>query len=93
MPDAKLTLTQRIEVGEGEVRITGPKTRLLRTLVTSGGVLKTANHVRGFFPNWLAGTGQAENFSFAIPLPDFDQRRLKVACRAQGEQAFAGYLS
>jgi len=32
-------LAQRIEVGESEVRITGSKTRLLRTLIASGGVL------------------------------------------------------
>src|SRR5258707_10029565 len=49
-------LTQRVDVGEAEVRITGSKLTLLRTLVASGAVVKSAtNDVRSFVPKWLPG--------------------------------------
>jgi hypothetical protein len=48
-------LAQRVDVGEAEIRITGSKLTLLRTLVASGGVVKSAtNDVRSFVPKWLA---------------------------------------
>src|SRR5258708_39986651 len=47
-------LAQRVDVGEAEIRITGSKLTLLRTLVASGGVVKSAtNDVRRFVPNGL----------------------------------------
>ena len=47
-------LAQRVDVGETEIRITGSKLTLLRTLVASGGVVGTAtNDVRSFVPKWL----------------------------------------
>ena len=49
-------LAQRVDVGEAEVRITGSKLTLLRTLVASSGVVKSATHdVRSFVPKWLPG--------------------------------------
>jgi site-specific DNA recombinase len=49
-------LAQRVDVGEAEIRITGSKLTLLRTLVASGGVVGTAtNDVRSFVPKWLPG--------------------------------------
>jgi site-specific DNA recombinase len=49
-------LTQRVDVGEAEVRITGSKLTLLRTLVASEPVVKSAtNDVRSFVPKWLPG--------------------------------------
>jgi hypothetical protein len=48
-------LAQRVDVGEAEIRITGSKLTVLRTLVASGGVVKSAtNDVRSFLPKWLA---------------------------------------
>ncbi|MBV5265010.1 recombinase family protein [Pinisolibacter aquiterrae] len=49
-------LVQRIEVGDDEIRIKGSKTKLLQTLVASGGVSggnSATNGVRSFVPNWL----------------------------------------
>src|SRR5947209_4699923 len=47
-------LAQRVDVGEAEIRITGSKLTLLRTLAASGGVVKSAtNDVRSFVPKWL----------------------------------------
>ena len=49
-------LAQRVDVGEAEIRITGSKLTLLRTLAASGGVVKSAtNDVRSFVPKWLPG--------------------------------------
>ncbi|GAA4824015.1 recombinase family protein [Sphingosinicella ginsenosidimutans] len=44
-------LAQRVEVAEGEVRIMGSKSRLLRTLVANGGV----GGVPGQEPKWRSG--------------------------------------
>ncbi|MBN9567089.1 MAG: recombinase family protein [Alphaproteobacteria bacterium] len=49
-------IAQRVDVGDSEVRITGSKVRLLRTLIASGGVAGTVEReVRAFVPNWLPG--------------------------------------
>ena len=45
-------LAQRVEVADGEVRIMGSKTTLLRTLTTIGGVETAAGGVRISVPNW-----------------------------------------
>ncbi|MFZ5558693.1 MAG: recombinase family protein [Pseudomonadota bacterium] len=47
-------LAQRVEVAEGEVRIMGSKTNLLRTLAGSG-VAASAGAVPSFVPNWRRG--------------------------------------
>lgn len=50
------TFAQRIEVGEGEVRVMGSKPRLLKSLLSAGGVvLNRTNEVRSFEPKWLPG--------------------------------------
>lgn len=49
-------LAQRVEVAEGEVRIMGSKTNLLRTLAAaSGGVAASAGGVPSFVPKWRRG--------------------------------------
>jgi hypothetical protein len=45
-------LAQRVEVADGEVRIMGSKTTLLRTLAAIGGVETAAGGVRISVPNW-----------------------------------------
>ena len=45
-------LAQRVEVGQGEVRIIGSKTELLRTLTASAGGKSAAFGVRSFIPKW-----------------------------------------
>jgi hypothetical protein len=45
-------LTQRVEVAEGEVRITGSGSELLRTLAASGGPKSAAGGVPSFVPKW-----------------------------------------
>ncbi len=48
-------LAQRIEVANGtDVRITGSKTELLRTLIAVAGVGSAEFRVRGFIPKWRA---------------------------------------
>jgi site-specific DNA recombinase len=56
-------LTQRVDVGEAEVRITGSKLTLLQTLVASGAVVKSAtNDVRSFVPEVARLPGYVSNF-------------------------------
>ena len=47
-------LAQRVEVGNGEVRIMGPKTELRRTRVAASGVGGATIGVRGLEPKWRA---------------------------------------
>ena len=47
-------LAQRVEVGDGEIRIMGSKTELLRTLVAASSVGTAAIGVRSFEPKWRA---------------------------------------
>jgi len=48
-------LAQRVEVANGtEVRISGSKTELLRTLIACAGVGSAEFRVRGFIPKWRA---------------------------------------
>jgi hypothetical protein len=52
--DARGLVPPGFDVGEAEIRITGSKLTLLRTLAASGGVVKSAtNDVRSFVPKWL----------------------------------------
>ena len=44
-------LAQRVEVGQGEIRIIGSKTELLRTLAAGGGKSAVFG-VRSFIPRW-----------------------------------------
>lgn len=46
------TLAQRVEVAEGEVRIMGSRSELLRTLVAAGGGQTAAPGVRSSVPKW-----------------------------------------
>ena len=48
-------LAQRVEVGDGEVRIMGSKSDLLRTLAAAGGVGALPGAVPSFVPKWRIG--------------------------------------
>ncbi len=48
-------LAQRVEVAEGEVRIMGSRSELLRTLAASAGVKSAASGVPSFVPKWRTG--------------------------------------
>ena len=48
-------LAQRVEVGDGEVRIMGSRSELLRTLAAGGGVVSAAGGVPSFVPKWRRG--------------------------------------
>jgi predicted phage gp36 major capsid-like protein len=56
-------LAQRVEVADGEVRIMGSKTTLLRTLTTIGGVETAAGGVRISVPNWRSETNRNPTLS------------------------------
>ncbi|MGB8527078.1 MAG: hypothetical protein WCD75_09595 [Rhodoplanes sp.] len=56
-------LAQRVEVADGEVRIMGQKTTLLRTLATIGGVETAAGGVRISVPNWRRGSPSVKKYS------------------------------
>jgi hypothetical protein len=58
-------LAQRVEVAEGEVRILGPKSRLLQTLVANGGV--NAVPTQGL--KWRMGCPPIGNLAQSIELP------------------------
>ena len=45
-------LAQRVEVNDGEVRIMGSKSDLLRTLAAAGGLGTSAGVVPTFVPKW-----------------------------------------
>ncbi len=47
-------LAQRVEVADGEVRIMGSRSELLRTLASASGV-RSAGPVRSFVPKWRRG--------------------------------------
>ena len=48
-------LAQRVEVAEGEVRIMGSKSDLLRTLTAAGGAGTLPGAVPSFVPKWRRG--------------------------------------
>ncbi len=48
-------LAQRVEVAEGEVRIMGSRSELLRTLAASAGAKSAAGGVPSFVPKWRRG--------------------------------------
>lgn len=50
--DPLRALAQRVEVADGEVRITGSKSHQLRTLAAASGVLSAAHGVSGSVPKW-----------------------------------------
>jgi site-specific DNA recombinase len=54
-------LAQRVEVNDGEVRIMGSKSDLLRTLAAAGGAGTVAGAVPSFVPNWRSGSPQNHN--------------------------------
>ncbi|MFM9829435.1 MAG: zinc ribbon domain-containing protein [Sphingomonas sp.] len=53
--DQLRALAQRVEVAEGEVRIMGSKSDLLRTLAAGGGSGTLPGAVPSFVPNWRSG--------------------------------------
>lgn len=62
-------LAQRVEVSDEEVRITGAKSNLLRTLVaiSTSGVKSDTLGVPSFVPNWRRGGFEPRaNFSLRI---------------------------
>jgi hypothetical protein len=62
-------LAQRIEVANGtDVRITGSKTELLRTLIAVAGVGSAEFGVRGFKPKWRPSPDQTDLFYSEILL-------------------------
>jgi site-specific DNA recombinase len=90
-------LVQRIEVGTDEIRIKGSRTKLLQTLVASGGsggVELATNGVRSFVPNWLAGVVEDANYEFSISLlpaiPDLPKVRKRDRDRAEAIRLAGG---
>jgi hypothetical protein len=61
-------LAQRVEVNNGEVRMMGSKSDLLRTLATAGGSGTPPGAVPSFVPKWRAARDEDANYSFAIML-------------------------
>ena len=67
-------LAQRVEVAEGEVRIMGSKTTLLRTLTTIGGVETAAGGVRISVPNWRRERNWVPTVSTILPCFQVDTK-------------------
>ncbi len=78
-------LAQRVEVAEGEVRIMGSKTTLLRTLATIGGVETAANGVRISVPNWRRG--RDSNPRYGYPYAAFRVRCIQPLCHLSAAQS------
>lgn len=60
-------LAQRVEVADGEVRIMGSRSELLRTLAAASGV-RSAGPVRSSVPKWRAMLEEDEHYAYAIAL-------------------------
>jgi hypothetical protein len=66
--DQLRALAQRIEVAEGEVRIMGSRSELLRTLAASGGAKSAARGVSSFVPKWRATPDSDDHYVYAVAL-------------------------
>lgn len=60
-------LAQRIEVADKEVRIMGPKSKLLRTFVAASSGKSVVNGVRSSVPKWRATQNKTTN-SYVIEI-------------------------
>ena len=59
-------LAQRVEVADGEVRIMGSKSDLLRTLAAASGAGATMGAVPTFVPKWRSGRDSNPRYGFAV---------------------------
>src|SRR5277367_4150426 len=62
-------LAQRVEVADGEVRIMGSKSDLLRTLTAISGVKSATLGVRSSVPKWRAGCDETGHWFLIVPAP------------------------
>lgn len=72
-------LAQRVEVNDGEVRITGSKSDLLRTLAAAGGAGPLPGAVPSLVPKWRSGRDSnsgAKRLIFRVPVRSFSPRYL-----------------